>query len=145
MSLSVGIEPTVVPSHVMKTSDYCPMDCRLFIQEPAVVFGFDRTTGELQLYTDDVTYQGMDIEYAIRCEAVFSKSGVQTSGWVSVSGGEAHSSTNTPVRYGDDSIFVLNHQQSGSCSDDSFSASDYDELLPKNKLQDLEFHLYGSV
>lgn len=129
----------------MITSDYCPMDCRLFIQEPAVVHDFNRTTGELSLYTNDSTYQGLEIEYAIRCEAVFSKSGVQTSGWVSVSGGAARSSTNTAVRYGDDSIFVLNHQRSGSCSDDSFSASDYDELLPKNKLQDLEFHLYGSI
>ena len=110
-----------------------------------MVAGFNRTTGELSLFTNDTSHQGLEIDYAIRCEAVFSKSGVQNYGWISVSGGQIRSSTNSPVRYGDDSIFALNHQISSSCSDDSFSASDYEDLLPKNQLKDVEFHLYGSV
>lgn len=131
MTLDVG-SPLDVPSDIIITSDYCPMDCRLFIQESGVVSAFDRTTGQLSLYTEDVTYQGMSIDYAIRCEAVFSKSGVQTSGLISVSGDETFRSSNVALRYGDDSIFELNHQPSGSCSDESFSVSGYDELLPKN-------------
>jgi hypothetical protein len=74
----VGVE-TVVPSEFRITSEYCPIDCRLFIQEHDVVTEFDRTTGDLTLFTEDEAFTGKIFDYAIRCESVFSSSGVQTS------------------------------------------------------------------
>ena len=53
-------------------------------------------------------------------------------------------SRKAPLRYGDDMIFEINHQPSESCSED-FSVSGYDELLPKNRMEDLSFTLYGSI
>ena len=52
------------------------------------------------------------------------------------------SSTNKPTRFGDDTIFQINGQYSGSSSGSSgVSISEYDELLPKNELKNFEFHL----
>ena len=147
--VTVGTE-TVVPTEFRITDEYCPIDCRLFIQEHDVVSEFDRTTGDLKLYTNDDAFIGKYFDYAIRCESVFSSSGVQTSGVIAFDYDPSDTtptpSTNEPTRFGDDTIFRLNGQSSGSCSGSSgVSISEYDELLPKNELKDLEFHLYGSI
>lgn len=113
------------------TNSYCPIDCRLFIQEHDVVKIFDRTTGVLTLFTDDATLAATEFDYAIRCESVFSKSGVQISGLITCAGSGLNSE-NDATRHGDDSIFLVRHQSSDSCSDDGVSISEYDELLPKN-------------
>ena len=136
MLVTVGAV-TEVPSEFRITSEYCPIDCRLFIQEHDVVSEFDRTTGFLKLYTDDEAFIGKYFDYAIRCESVFSSSGVQTSGVIEFDYDpfetEPKPSTNEPTRFGDDTIFRINGQSSGSCSGSSgVSISEYDELLPKN-------------
>jgi hypothetical protein len=135
--VTVGTETDVV-SEFRVTNKYCPIDCRLFIQEESVVSAFDRTTGDLKLYTENDAIIGTSFEYIIRCESVFSKGGVQTSGVITVEGsepfyGDTSPSTNEPTRFGDDTIFRVNGQSSGSCSGSSgVSISEYDELLPKN-------------
>jgi hypothetical protein len=125
-----GVELVVDPEFTI-TNSYCPIDCRLFIQEHDVVRYFDRTTGVLTLFTDDATLAATEFDYAIRCESVFSKSGVQISGLITCAGSGLNSE-NDATRHGDDSIFLVRHQSSDSCSDDGVSISEYDELLPKN-------------
>lgn len=94
---------TSVPSPFRITNEYCPFDCRLFTQEHDVVKDFDRTTGSFELYTDDESFIGTFFDYAIRCESVFSSSGVQTSGVIEFeSESQSVQSTKTATRHGND-------------------------------------------
>jgi hypothetical protein len=54
----------------------CAIDCRLFIQDQSVVKLFDRTTGALSIYTENVDLDGAEIEFAIKCSAVYAESAI---------------------------------------------------------------------